>query len=552
MPYGMIFDDLILDSAQVTNPSIDPLREEVETRSYLGRRSGKVTLSGDGWVTESDGSGPMVPMDMPLMLGHISLGAVSYNVQLALLQAAMDLNILAGSGEGGLHTDFNRFADHVVSEVASGRFGVTPDYLQRTAAVEIKIGQGAKPGVGGHLPGEKVTDLISSTRRIPLGTDALSPYPHHDIYSIEDLQQLIAVLKESTEHRVPVGVKIAAVHNGGAIASGVVRAGADFITLDGFRGGTGSSPRVIRDHAGLPIEVATAVVDKRLTDEGLRNRITLCRCGSIRSSADMIKAIALGADVASVCTSALIALGCQVCQSCHRGVCAWGITTQRPDLVSRLDPVMGAARVVRLYTAWNEELKEILGAMGIDSVESLVGNRDRLRYFGPNPKIAEVMASSMWAKGGGETMNNEYKVTTRRDGLGVTETHIDASGRDSWGRPLDQRALNSAVREAIANGATRIIIEGVMGQRYLVSATRAKDLYVAIRGTPGNDLGAFLDGPTVEVFGNAQDMTGNTMCSGRIVVHGNAGTSRGSPPRRSHPGQGQLRFPRGHTHEGVR
>lgn len=119
-------------------------------------------------------------------------------------------------------------------------------------------------------------------------------------------------------------------------------------------------------------------------------------------------------------------------------------------------------------------------------------------------------------------MNNEYKVTTRRDGLGVTETHIDASGRDSWGRPLDQRALNSAVREAIANGATRIIIEGVMGQRYLVSATRAKDLYVAIRGTPGNDLGAFLDGPTVEVFGNAQDMTGNTMCSGRIVVHGNA------------------------------
>lgn len=119
-------------------------------------------------------------------------------------------------------------------------------------------------------------------------------------------------------------------------------------------------------------------------------------------------------------------------------------------------------------------------------------------------------------------MNNEYKVTTRRDGLGVAETHIDASGRDSWGRPLDQRALNSAVREAIANGATRIIIEGVMGQRYLVSATRAKDLYVAIRGTPGNDLGAFLDGPTVEVFGNAQDMTGNTMCSGRIVVHGNA------------------------------
>jgi glutamate synthase domain-containing protein 2 len=401
MPYGMIFDDLILDSAQVTNPSIDPLREEVETRTYVGHRTGKITLSSDGYITGSDSVGPIVAMAMPLMIGHISLGAISYNTQLALLKAAKNLDILAGSGEGGLHADFNPFADHVVSEVASGRFGVTADYLQRTAAVEIKIGQGAKPGVGGHLPGEKVTDLISSSRRIPLGTDALSPYPHHDIYSIEDLQQLIAALKESTEHRVPVGVKIAAVHNVGAIASGVVRAGADFITLDGFRGGTGSSPRVIRDHAGLPIEVATAVVDKRLTAEGLRNRITLIAGGSIRSSADMIKAIALGADVASVCTSALIAMGCQVCQSCHRGVCAWGITTQRPDLVSRLDPDIGAARVTRLYTAWNEELKEMLGAMGIDSVESLVGNRDRLRYFGPNPKIAEIMGVKHVGEGWG-------------------------------------------------------------------------------------------------------------------------------------------------------
>ena len=391
MPYGMIFDDLILDAAQVTNPSIDPLREQVETRTYVGRRSGRVVLSGDGYVAEGGGSGPVVAMDMPIMFGHISLGAVSYNCQKSLFQAAEDLNVLAGSGEGGLHADFFKFAGHVNGEVASGRFGVTPEYLRRTAAVEIKVGQGAKPGHGGHLPGEKVSELISSTRMIPLGTDALSPYPHHDIYSIEDLQQLIAALKESVEYRVPVGVKIAAVHNVAAIASGVVRAGADFITIDGFRGGTGSTPRVIRDHAGLPIEVATAVVDKRLTDEGLRNRVTVCAGGSIRSAADMIKVIALGADVAMVCTSALIAMGCQVCQSCHRGLCAWGIATQRPELTSRLDPEIGARRVTRLYSAWNEELQEVMGAMGIDSIESLVGNRDRLRYFGPNQKIAEVM-----------------------------------------------------------------------------------------------------------------------------------------------------------------
>lgn len=399
LPYGIIFDDIVLDAAQVTNPSIDPLREPIETVTYVGRRSGRMSVGEGGCLNE--GSGPVVAMDMPLMIGHISLGAVSYNTQKSLFKAAQELNILAGSGEGGLHPDFYQYASHINSEVASGRFGVTPEYLKRTAAVEIKIGQGAKPGHGGHLPGEKVTELISSTRMIPLGTDALSPYPHHDIYSIEDLQQLISVLKESTEYRVPVGVKIAAVHNVGAIASGIVRAGADFLTIDGFRGGTGSTPRVIRDHAGLPIEVAIATVDKRLTDEGIRNRVTLCAGGSIRNSADMIKAIALGADVAMVCTSALVALGCRVCQSCHRGTCAWGIATQRPELVSRLDPEIGARRVVRLFHAWNEELKEILGAMGIDSVESLVGNRDRLRYLGPNPKIAEIMGVKHVGEGWG-------------------------------------------------------------------------------------------------------------------------------------------------------
>jgi glutamate synthase domain-containing protein 2 len=401
IPYPVMFDELLLDAAQVTNPAIDPLREVVETRTFVGGRKGSLDVTENGRLRMGKNPGPMVAMDMPIMIGHISLGSVSYNAQKALFAAAKELNILAGSGEGGLHKDFNPYAHNVVSEVASGRFGVTGDYLKRTAAVEIKIGQGAKPGHGGHLPGEKVSALISQTRMIPLGTDALSPYPHHDIYSIEDLQQLISVIKEATEYKVPIGVKIAAVHNVGAIASGIVRAGADFITIDGFRGGTGSTPRIIRDHVGLPIEVAISVVDQRLTKEGLRNRVTVFAGGSIRSSADMIKAIALGADAVMVCTAALVAMGCRVCQQCHRGVCSWGIATQREELVARLDPEVGAARVVRLFRSWNEELKEILGAMGIDSVESLVGNRDRLRYFGPNSKIAEIMGVKHVGEGWG-------------------------------------------------------------------------------------------------------------------------------------------------------
>lgn len=392
VPYVSLFDDLLLDAAQVTNPSIDPLREPIETRTYLGKRSGRIHVSkSEGMYVMASDEEAVIALDMPIMIGHISLGSISYNAQKALFMAAQKLNIIAGSGEGGLHPDFYGFADRINSEVASGRFGVTPEYLKKVAAVEIKIGQGAKPGHGGHLPGEKVTELISETRMIPLGTDALSPYPHHDIYSIEDLQQLISVLKEVTDYTIPVGVKVAAVHNIGAIASGIVRAGADFITIDGFRGGTGSAPRVIRDHAGIPIEVAISVVDQRLTEEGLRNRVTLCASGSIRSSADMIKAIALGADLVSVCTAPMVAMGCRVCQQCHLGICAWGIATQRSDLADRLKPEVAAERVVKLFKAWNEELREVLGAMGIDSVESLVGNRDRLRYIGANPRIADVI-----------------------------------------------------------------------------------------------------------------------------------------------------------------
>jgi glutamate synthase domain-containing protein 2 len=298
---------------------------------------------------------------------------------------------VAGSGEGGLHPEFYAYKKNLISEVASGRFGVNLDYLLDTVALEIKIGQGAKPGHGGHLPGEKVNSLISLTRMIPKGTDALSPYPHHDIYSIEDLAQLIAALKETTRYKVPIGVKIAAVHNVAAIASGIVRAGADFLTVDGFTGGSGATPRIIRDHAGIPIELAIAAVDDRLRKEGSREKVTLIAGGSIRYAADMVKAIALGADICQCGTAVLVAMGCRMCQQCHRGLCSWGIATQKDHLVRRLDIDVTTRRIVNLFHGWNEELKEILGAMGIDSVESLRSNRDRLRYVGPNPHIAEIL-----------------------------------------------------------------------------------------------------------------------------------------------------------------
>jgi glutamate synthase domain-containing protein 2 len=282
--------------------------------------------------------------------------------------------------------------------VASGRFGVHPQYLQAAAALEIKIGQGAKPGIGGHLPGEKVSAEVSRTRMIPEGTDALSPAPHHDIYSIEDLRQLIYALKEATNYTKPVSVKVAAVHNVAPIASGIVRAGADIIAIDGLRGGTGAAPTVIRNNVGIPIELAIAAVDERLRAEGIRAQASVIAAGSIRNSADVVKAIALGADAVYIGTAALVALGCHLCQKCYAGKCNWGIATQDPYLTKRLNPNIGARRLANLIRAWSLEIKEMLGGMGINAIESLRGNRDHLRGVG----LDEVELRTLGVKAAGE------------------------------------------------------------------------------------------------------------------------------------------------------
>jgi len=393
-PYRNIFDHLTLDACQVTNPSIDPLREPMELRTFLGRKPDDVQVEPDGnggyRLKEGGGVSNNVQLEVPITFGPMSYGSVSLNVHKSLAMAAQRLGTLMNTGEGGLHADLYPYQDNVIVQVASGRFGVNPEYLNRGAAIEIKVGQGAKPGIGGHLPGEKINREVSETRMIPQGSDAISPAPHHDIYSIEDLRQLIYSLKEASGYK-PVGVKIAAVHNVAAIASGIVRAGADYVYLDGFRGGTGAAPQIIRDHVGIPIEVAIAVVDQRLRDEGIRNQASIIAAGSIRSSADLAKAIALGADVCAIGSTALMALGCHLCQGCHTGSCSWGLTTQKPELTRRVDPEWGAERLTNLVHAWSHELQEILGALGVNAVESLRGSRERLRSVGLDEQTNEIL-----------------------------------------------------------------------------------------------------------------------------------------------------------------
>jgi len=387
-PYPVYWDRMLLNASQVTNPSIDPLREPMELKTMLGRKP-EVLRVEDGKIKEK--LPPQINLEIPVMFSAMSFGSISFNACQALAMAASEVGIMYNTGEGGLHKDLRKYGKNTIVQVASGRFGVDVDYLQAGAAIEIKIGQGAKPGIGGHLPGEKVMAEISQTRMIPIGSDAISPAPHHDIYSIEDLRQLIYSLKEATDYQKPVSVKIAAVHNVAAICSGIARAGADIIAIDGFRGGTGAAPLRIRDNVGIPIEFALAAVDTRLREEGIRNQVSLVCAGGIRNSADVIKAIALGADAVYIGQAALIAIGCHMCQKCYTGKCNWGIATQDPNLVKRLNPEVAARRLINLLHAWAHEMKEMLGGMGINAIESLKGNRLMLRGIGLTSRELDIL-----------------------------------------------------------------------------------------------------------------------------------------------------------------
>jgi len=349
----------------------------------------------NGMVVLKTSLTPQLRLDTPIMFSAMSYGAISLNVHEALARAATECGTYFNTGEGGLDKSLYKYGAHAIVQVASGRFGVHPDYLDAGAAVEIKIGQGAKPGIGGHLPGEKVTKDVARTRMIPIGTDALSPAPQHDIYSIEDLRQLIYALKEATNYTKPISVKIAAVHNSPAIASGMVRAGADVIALDGVRGATGAAPKVIRDNVGIPIELAIAQVDQRLRAEGIRNQASIVAAGGIRSSADIVKAIALGADAVYIATAALVAIGCTVCQHCYTGKCPWGIATSDLWISKRINPDIATERLVNLLRGWSLEIKDIMGGMGINAIESLRGNRLALRGVGLTDTELKVLGIKM-------------------------------------------------------------------------------------------------------------------------------------------------------------
>ena len=326
-------------------------------------------------------------MSAPLYLGDMSYGALSGNPNIIIARAADYTQTLAGTGEGGLHPEVAKYK-RIFVQWASARFGVDYDVLSHGAAVVIKIGQGAKPGIGGHLPGSKVTEPISMTRRIPVGIDAISPAPHHDIYSIEDLGQRIEALKEATGK--PVFVKVAATNYIPYIVSGVARMGADGVIIDGHGAGTGATPVVIRDNVGIPIELAVSISDRVLREQGMRDKFTIIAAGRVADATDAAKLIALGADVVSIGTGALIAMGCVMVHKCHIGSCPSALTN-KIDGTRELDMEFGFKTLNNYIRGFTLELANILENLGLNSLKELKNRRDLLVGKGLSRETLEVL-----------------------------------------------------------------------------------------------------------------------------------------------------------------
>src|SRR5438477_4951269 len=330
-----------------------------------------------------------VPLDEVESATHIvrrfvstamSLGALSPEAHEALAIAMNQVGARSNSGEGGEDPDMYDDAggvrrDNRVKQVASARFGVTPRYLKRADELEIKIAQGSKPGEGGQLPGLKVTSLIARLRHAQPGMQLISPPPHHDIYSIEDLAQLIHDLK-TVNPRARVGVKLVSEAGVGTIAAGVAKAGADYILISGHDGGTGASPLSSIKNAGSPWELGLAETQQVLVANRLRERVSLRTDGGLRNGRDIVIAALLGAEEFGFGTGLLVALGCDMARQCHLNTCPTGVATQREDLRAKFagTPEM----VVNYFTLLATEVREIIASLGIRSIDEIVGRADLL------------------------------------------------------------------------------------------------------------------------------------------------------------------------------
>lgn len=326
--------------------------------------------------------GDSIRISQPTYGGGMSFGSISLHVMLARAKAASMLDTFTCTGEGGYPDPVAAYADHVITQVSTGMFGVSEATIQRSPIIEFKYAQGAKPGLGGHLLGDKNTTEVSAMREAVPWISLFQPFPFHSVYSVEDHKKHVDWIRQENPSAL-VSVKVSSPTDVDMVAIGSYYAGADIIHVDGGYGGTGAAPEIAKKNIALPIEYAIPKVHRYLLNEGVRNEITFMASGGIRTAWDVAKAIALGADGCVIGAAELIAMGCTQCGNCERGRgCQVGLTTTDPELTQMLQPDWGAQRIVNLYTSWRLQWREILRKLGLTSIRELRGRKDLLTYRG--------------------------------------------------------------------------------------------------------------------------------------------------------------------------
>jgi glutamate synthase domain-containing protein 2 len=359
------FDDLVFVPAQLAKRPVDYFKEEILTKTIVGKNSKKP-----------------IELKTPIIIGAMSFGALSKEAKIALAKASTLAGTIENTGEGGMLPEEREFSEKLIIQYSTGRFGITEEILKKADAIEIKIGQGAKPGQGGLLPKEKVTEEITEIRDIPLGKDIHSPASHPDIKNIEDLKKKIDWLRKITGG-IPIILKLGA----GDVEKDVklaAKANPDIIAIDGLEGGTGAAPEVMLNEVGVP--TLAALVKAREVLDKIAAPQELWIGGGLNKGGDFTKALALGADAVFISFPLLVAMGCTYCQQCYSGKCPKGITTQDPELRKNLDIKEASQNVANFIKNCTEEIKMIAGACGENNIHDL--NKGHLRAL--NSEIAQI------------------------------------------------------------------------------------------------------------------------------------------------------------------
>ncbi len=451
----------------------------------------------------------------------MSLGALSPEAHETLAIAMNRIGAKSVSGEGG--EDRARYtpyangdnANSPIKQVASGRFGVTSEYLLACEEIEIKVAQGAKPGEGGQLPGFKVTDLIAKLRHSTPGVTLISPPPHHDIYSIEDLAQLIYDLKQANP-RARVCVKLVSQAGIGTVAAGVAKAHADAILVSGNVGGTGASPQTSIKYAGTPWEMGLSEVNQVLTLNGLRHRVKLRTDGGLKTGRDIVIAAILGAEEFGIGTLGLVAMGCIMVRQCHSNTCPVGVCTQDEALRAKFSG--SPEKVINLMSFIAEEVREILAKLGVRTLDEVIGRTELLRQVSRgadhlddldlNPILAKVDAPDHMRRFGIPTHRNEVPDSLDADMLKDAE-HLFSRG--------EKMQLTYTVRNTHRAVGTRLSAE--ITKRFGMTGLAPGHISIRLRGSAGQSLGAFaVQGVKIEVFGEGNDYVGKGLSGATISL----------------------------------